>query len=164
MNFFNLQRPTYSQQVGLQNKSCFDVRRITSGLLYENSTELDKVAYQLYAPWGGPNWRNLFALGVMSKEETKTNFKIRIPAEIFILTIWGYTASHFGLTKSRKYLNYILEKELKDLTWIWRDYNAREIYPPVSQLRFSWSYFVRWYQMLIHYLPLKKSSANNWSK
>ena len=34
----------FSHQVGLQNKFCFHVRRITSGLFYENSTELDEVA------------------------------------------------------------------------------------------------------------------------
>ena len=31
-NVFTLQRPTYSHQAGLQNKSCFHVRRSLSGL------------------------------------------------------------------------------------------------------------------------------------
>ena len=48
MNVFTLQRPTYSHQVGLQNKFCFHVRRIRSGLFYEASTELDEVDNLLY--------------------------------------------------------------------------------------------------------------------
>ena len=43
MNVFTLQRPTYSHQVGLQKKICFHVRRLTSRIFYENSTELDEV-------------------------------------------------------------------------------------------------------------------------
>ena len=38
MNVFTLQWPTYSHKVGLQNKFCFHVHRLTSGLFYENST------------------------------------------------------------------------------------------------------------------------------
>ena len=48
MNVFTLQTPTYSQQVGLQNKFCFHVHCLTSGLFYENSTELDEVVLNVY--------------------------------------------------------------------------------------------------------------------
>ena len=41
--FSSSQRPTYSHQLGLQNKSCFHVRRLTSGLFRENRNELDEV-------------------------------------------------------------------------------------------------------------------------
>ena len=39
--------PSNSHQVGLKYKFCFHVHRITSGLFYENSTELDEVDKKL---------------------------------------------------------------------------------------------------------------------
>ena len=46
--------PNDSHQVGLQNKFRFHVGRLTSGLFYENRTELDEVGHHLPPglPWG----------------------------------------------------------------------------------------------------------------
>ena len=82
--------PTNSHRVGLQNKFRTQVRRLTSGLFYENSTELDEVGKTRILP---P--RKTDAL-------QRNNFSITLlyqGGEIkFLTTLWLYCQHNYSTT------------------------------------------------------------------